>query len=262
VDRDWKLSGHANRISAFLFFSRSDYFNPIGGSLGLGTGTDFHYSGRGYTLNDMHVFSPRMINELTLGLNLNVTDGDNAIGEPHLADVGMARFNQSYVNGLPALSFSDQIGFGPSPNAGPKQHNNSFTFRDLISYNRGRHSLRFGFEHRSHQFNWQEDYNERGVLTFSGFNVADQLYGHPAAGPDLAIRDFLIGAPLTTSVTSGLAGQSFRAFDLVGFGQEDYRITRRLTLNLGLRYDYLSPVTEHHHRIGTFDPGLVPQRLG
>ena len=259
VDRDWQLGGHANRVSAFLFFSRWDSFNPLGESpSGLGTGQAFHYTSRGYTLNDIHVFSPKMINELTLGLTLDVTDGNNTIGEQHLGNVGMARFNQSYLDGLPALTFNDQTGVGPDPNSGPRQHNDSFTFRDLISYNHGKHSLRIGFEHRKYQFNQEQAYNERGVLSFSSFNVADQFYGRPAPRADLAIRDFLIGAPSRTWVTSGVTGLGFRAFDLVGFGQDDYRVTRRLTLNLGLRYDYLAPVTEHHHRLGTFDPGLVP----
>jgi hypothetical protein len=157
------------------------------------------------------------------------------------------------------MRFADQFGgFGPPDDARPHQHNSSATIRDLVSYYHARHSIRTGFESRFYQFNWDEAAGERGSLSFSNM-WANELFGRPPDGVDnLSLRDFLIGAPIYFSITSGVHDRAFRAHDVVGFLQDDFRLTRRLTLNLGLRYDFLSNATEKRDRLGNFDPSRVP----
>jgi hypothetical protein len=94
---------------------------------------------------------------------------------------------------------------------------------------------------------------------FFGAGFANQQFGAPPAGvANIAFRDFLAGAPSSYFVASGTYDRGFRARDTIGFVQDDFRLSRRLTLNLGLRYDFLSNVSEKAHRMGNFDPWLVP----
>src|SRR5262249_53815595 len=174
----------------------------------------------------------------------------NTIGGVDIGSLGMSRFNQSILQGTPSLGFADQLTCcAVAASADQTQHNASFTVRDLITYTAGQHSLRFGFELRRYQFNFKNSSNgQRGSIFFSTA-IAKTLYGRPAGIDNLSIRDFLIGAPSSSSVTSGLRNVGYRARDYVGFAQDDFRATRRLTFNLGLRYDFLGNNTEVHNQI-------------
>jgi hypothetical protein len=258
LDHGMKLWGDPNYVTANLFLSRSDSFSPIGGSSGLGTGSAFATTNRSYSIRDTHTFSPNLINEFTAGATINIIDGNNGVNAPKLADIGMSRFNQSIFPEIPSFGFSDQLGgFGQATNPGPRQHTPSVTLRDMVSYIKGRHSLRFGIETRHYQFNYAQAFLARGSLFF-GTQFAPALYPQPAGAPNLSFRDFLIGAPASISIASGTDDRGFRASDFVGFIQDDFRVTRRLTLNLGLRYDFLGNISEKRARLGNFDLDLVP----
>jgi len=262
IDHDMSVWGRDNHITANLFFSRSDSFSPIGGSSGLGTGSVFHIAQHSFSLSAATTFNSRLINELTMGTTLGFRDGNNGVNAPKLSAIGMSRFNGALFPEIPSFSFSDQLGgLGQATNPGPRQHTPSVTIRDMVSYLRGKHSFRFGFETRHYQFNYAQAFLARGSISF-GTQFATTLYPQPAGAPNLSFRDFLIGAPSSISIASGTSDRGFRASDFVGFVQDDIRLTRRLTLNLGLRYDFLGNISEKRGRLGNFDPALVtPEAL-
>lgn len=258
LDHDWNVGGGANRISGTYFWSRGRQVNPGGASgASLGQPFSFDFGNDTFSLSDTHTFRPNLLNEFTFGFTWNKRDINN-IGGVDINSLGMSRFNQSILQGTPSLGFADQLTCcAVAASADQTQHNASFTVRDLVTYTAGQHSFRFGFEHRRYQFNFKNSSNgQRGSIFFST-GIANTLYGRPAGIDNLALRDFLIGAPSSTSVGSGLRNVGYRARDYVGFVQDDFRATRRLTLNLGLRYDFLGNNTEVHNQIGNFDPALV-----
>jgi hypothetical protein len=259
LDKDWTIGGGANRLSGAYFWSRGGLVNPGGASTAsLGQPYSFDFGNDTFSLTDTHTFSSNLLNEATFGFTWNKRD-INGIGGVEISSLGMSRFNQSILQGTPTLSFAEQLPCcAAASSTDQRQHNASFTVRDLVTYTTGPHSFRFGFEHRKYQFNYSgTTLGQRGTIGFST-GVANALYGRPANVDNLSIRDFLIGAPSATSIGSGLRDFGFRAYDLVGFVQDDYRLTRRLTLNLGLRYDFFGNNTEVHNHIGNFDPSLVP----
>jgi hypothetical protein len=257
IDRDFQLRGRQNRLSFNLFANASSSFSPIGGnSLGLATGSAFDSQNHSLSVNDVQILNPRWINDLTLGATVNITDGNNAVRSPKVTDIGMHRFNQNIYPQIPSFSILGQIaGLGPDPNMSPRQHTPSITARDMMAYGSGRHSLRFGGETRMYQFNYRQGYKRQGSLFFSNL-YANQLYSR--GSENSGFRDFLIGAPSSYSINSGVDDRAFRAQDYALFFQDDFRLTRRLTLNLGLRYDAMSQVVEKRDRIGNFDASLVP----
>src|SRR5262249_20638260 len=135
------------------------------------------------------------------------------------ADVGISRFNSSVFPDLSTFDFTDQLTCcGYAVSANETQHNASFDFRDMVSYIRGRHNFRIGFETRAYQFNFSSP-TDRGTLVFTNF-VADNLFGPPPAGiDDLSFRDFLIGAPIESFISSGLTDFGYRAKDYIAFFQ-------------------------------------------
>lgn len=256
IDHDF---GNNNHLAVSGFYSSGALDNE-GGAIGGSLGQAYQYllGNDSMAIDDTQIIRPNLLNDMLFGFTWNRRD----IASLHnltLADIGMSRFNSAFVSGLPDLFFAEQLSCcGNGASIDQTQHNASFDYRDTISWDVGKHNMRFGFETRRQQFNFVAPY-DRGSLVFVP-GVADALYGPSPFGSagDLSIRDFLIGAPTEIAISSGLNVVGYRAHDYIGFFQDDYRITRRLTLNLGLRYDYLGYVTEVHDHISNFDQSRVP----
>lgn len=261
LDHNLTIAGQSNRLSFTMFLNRSDTTTKIGdrpGSSGLGAGTVAAVRNRVFSLIDTHTFGPRVTNELTLGVNLIHNDDDSFSNAAKLGDIGMSRFNQSIIAWIPTFTFSDQLAFGTSTNSGAIQHSSSGTLRDIVFYSKGTHNLRFGGEVRLYQLNRESPFAQAGQLSFTR-QFANAAHGTPAAAnANLSFRDFLIGAPVSHFIRSGNSVGNFRSHDIVGFVQDDFRVTPNLTLNLGLRYDFLSHVREKNHALVNFDLSLVP----
>ena len=141
--------------------------------------------------------------------------------------------------GLPNLSFTH---FGSLADTNPQLlRNQTWTFSDNMIYNRGKHTLRWGGDFRRIQINTQADGNARGTFIFTGLNT----------GFDFA--DFLLGLAQQTSVQFGNNNYHFRGNSWDLFVQDEWRLRGNLTLNLGLRYEYLSPFSELNDHIVNLD---------
>src|SRR6185295_5815524 len=112
---------------------------------------------------------------------------------------------------------------------------------DTITKTRGKQTLRFGGDYRSIHADSRTDTNANGSFVFTG------LY----TGLDFA--DFLLGLPQQATVQYGPGLERFRSRSADLFVQDDWRINRSVTLNLGLRYEFYSPVTEAGNRLATLD---------
>lgn len=147
--------------------------------------------------------------------------------------------------GIPNLTFTH---YGSLQDTNPVlRRDQTFTFSDSMILNRGKHTWRWGGDFRRLQLNTQTNSNPRGTFTFTG-----QLSGY-----DLA--DFLLGLPQQTSIQYSANGYHFRANSWDLFVQDEWRVRGSLTLNLGLRYEYVSPYTEINNHIVNLDiaPGFT-----
>lgn len=141
--------------------------------------------------------------------------------------------------GVPNLSFANFSGArDPSPSLRLDQN---FTLSDNMILAHGKHTFRWGGDFRRIQTNTRTDSNGRGTFTFTG------LY----SGYDLA--DFLLGVAQQASIQFGPGIYHFRGNVWSGYFQDDWRVARNLTLNLGLRYEYYSPLTETNNRLVNLD---------
>jgi hypothetical protein len=177
--------------------------------------------------------------------------------------LGIAGVSQNPFDwGLPNLSFTN---FASLQDTTPVlTRNQTYTFSDNVIWNHGKNTWRWGGDFRRVQVNTETDSNPRGSFVFTGLNTS-QLDGSgnqvPGTGYDFA--DFLLGLPQQTSEQFG-QNDHFRGnfWDL--YAQDEWKMRANLTLNLGVRYEYVSPLTEVNDRIANLDlsPAVLNPALG
>jgi hypothetical protein len=173
--------------------------------------------------------------------------------------------------GLPNLSFTDIASLQDTT---PQlTRNQTYTFSDNVIWNHGKHTWRWGGDFRRVEVNTETDGNPRGSFVFTGVNTSElDSSGKPVPGTGYDFADFLLGLPQQTSEqflgrsqpTSGFGnGDHFRGnyWDL--YAQDEWKMRANLTLNLGVRYEYVSPLTELNNRIVNLDlsPRVLHQTL-
>jgi hypothetical protein len=140
----------------------------------------------------------------------------------------------------------------------PQQNgpNPFYDVSDSVSYLVGKHTFKFGVEFARIEADFN-NHDERGRFDFRG-KVA-------IAGSSSPLEDFFAGAlPGGNFAPNALVGNASRTmtwWNYAGFVQDDWRLTPRLMVNLGLRYSYVSPFKEANNLLGNFDPklGLVQE---
>jgi len=246
---DWNVTAK-NHLAGKFFFMNSPQTLALPSFLGGGPnvpgyGNFQQNNGRIISIQDTHVFNPNTLNELRLGYNFLRVDAfpQEPIND---SDVGITRSNAAQLPGLGLIQIAPAAGgiaFGTSPTIDVKATSPSTTLYDGVTLIRGNHNLRLGGELRYNQNLYTLNFFTRGNIQFTNFN------------------DFLAGRPLVTVYGAGNGHRVLHATDYNFFAQDDWRITRRLTLNLGLRYELDSPVTDSQGRISTFDPTLYQPTL-
>ena len=131
---------------------------------------------------------------------------------------------------------------GMFPRTFRRPRNDAYSLLSNLSKSVGRHFVRIGGEYRAYQFLRIDENNTNGVFGFDGtFTRRDPLSGAGAASGN-GMASFLLGLPASGSVSVGTPRtEQYRYYAL--FLQDDWKLTSRLTLNVGLRYDYQPPVT-------------------
>jgi hypothetical protein len=207
---------------------------------------------------DVPISYTRSIGKLTnivrVDFNRSRTRTQNlyAFNDNITSTLGITGVSQNpYDWGLPNLSFTDLASLQDITPA--LTRNQTYTFTDNMIWNHGKHSWRWGGDFRRVQVNPETDSNPRGSFIFTGLNTS-QLdgSGSPVAGTGYDFADFLLGLPQQTSEQFG-QNNHFRGnfWDL--YVQDEWKMRGNLTLNIGVRYEYVSPLTEINNRIVNLD---------
>lgn len=215
----------------------------------IGFGGDLTIKQKLYSITDTYIFSPNIVNQFRFGFNrLRVTSVPE---EPFsAASLGITNPLASQFAGAPTirvLGTNSAFFFGGSTLADQSSRINGYSFGDTLSWTAGNHRLRFGGEFRKSTVKFYFNAFSRGQLLFASF------------------QDFLTGGSLSfATLTNGLSligsgtfDRSFRVSDASGFVQDDWKISRRLTINLGLRYDFYGLPVDVDGRL----VNLIPSQL-
>lgn len=177
----------------------------------------------------------------------------NVAGELGISGVSQNPFDW----GLPQLSFTNFSGLSDiSPLL---RRDETLSLSDSMIWNHGAHTLRWGGDFRRIQLNTETDSNARGSFTFTGERTAATVNGVAQPGTGFDFADFLLGLPQLTAVQFGANNYHFRGNSWDLFAQDEWRVRGNLTLNLGLRYEYVSPFSEINNLIVNLDvaPGFT-----
>ncbi|HWX93240.1 MAG TPA: carboxypeptidase regulatory-like domain-containing protein [Terriglobales bacterium] len=170
-----------------------------------------------------------------------------------------------YTGGLPRIGFAGYFFPGLGGFKWPKfQGPDSITqFIDHLSYTAGKHAIKFGASIHRNYVSGGAFGNARGSITFLGANTLDPTDPtHQTFLNTTPLEDFFAGTPFKISVLTGDPRRQSHNWAYSGFVQDDYRVTRTLTVNLGVRYEVNTVVSEAHNLLGNFDPTLGMVQAG
>jgi len=213
-----------------------------------------------------HSFKPRFNNSATLTFSRNNTTTTPyfAYGDNVAAMLGITGTSQDPINyGPPNLSFTN---FGSlSDGSASISRNRTFNFTDSITYVVKRnHNLTMGYLYRVLDQDSNNYQNARGSFSFSGL-LTSQLNaeGQPVAGTGFDFADFLLGNPQSSSLRFGSANTYLHSWATSAYVQDDYRVSRGLSINVGLRYEYFAPYTEEHGALANLllSPGFTSAQV-
>ena len=226
--------------------------DPFGGGSGKGNMGTLH--AQSLTLNYIHTFSPRFLSETRGGFTrTNYTGLPLGNGNPLLNSINIPnqRYN-SAIQTIPAFSVSGLTNIGPQGNVPNYSVLNSYQVSQNFSYSIGSgHTLKFGGDFIRRQLNNNFISAAPGSFSFSGVYTTSTAAA--AAQNGNAVADFLLGLPASSTHSILLGG--FGRRDIVGSGyfQDDMKLSRRLTVNAGVRWDLWTPFVEVHDRQSNFD---------
>ena len=221
-----------------------------------------------WVATDTHVFSPTLLNTFTFGGNRDgIKDGEEVdgfqpgSGSSIVEKLGLAGVNQQGIKtpgGSPVFSISgyDDIYIQP----GGFRDNLNFTFSDSVSWAIGKHVLKFGGELRTYSdFDGQVPNENFGNFQFNGSFTSNA--NDPSSGNSYA--DFLLGLPLSSTRLNPIVDRKRTQKELGLFVTDTFKLTPRLTLDYGLRWDRFSATTYDDGLMFNWDPAtgniLLPQ---
>ncbi len=206
----------------------------------LGWGGPLQRNNRVFSLRNTHIFGPRVINEARFGYSRIFLEA--VPREPFTsAQFGIDSPLKSLFPGLPQINVFGMFTLGPEGLFDAEVVQEHFTYGDTLTWIRGRHNIRAGFEGRHYPFLLRFRLWNRGFVQFLNF------------------VDFLQGDMFISFIGTGDPEREPRIRDLAAFVQDDIKVTDRLTLNIGVRYELLGYATEARGRLVGFFPNAFRQ---
>ena len=199
-------------------------------------------------LSETHVFSPRMVNDLRIGFiqeaNFRV-GADEASGELGLKGV--------ILNSFPIVTVSYPSWMQLGANANNRDRNRTYSFSEALTLQNGRHSLKMGGDYRWMLYHSYDPGKLSGSYAFGSTFTANP----GAANTGYAFADMLLGYPASTSININDYTYRLNILAAGAYIQDDFKIRRDLTVNLGLRWEFAGPYIERTNQYANFNPTRI-----
>ena len=236
----------ADTLNFRYLFSNSNTLDPLstsGANLpGFPVGED--QRAQNFVAQETHTFSPSMIGVVRFSFLRNKFLLDQHINHTLPSDLGFQyQPTLAVAAGPPFIQVNGYASIG-DPITGPRQtYQNSFDWSGSLTWINGQHEFKFGGGFQHNQINVLQGIASNGFFVFAPFPISN------------AFASFLFGQPVFFLQGGGDLSRGLRGNASNAYAQDTYKITPRLTLNMGLRYELPSPYTEIHNRQNLWVPG-------
>lgn len=252
---DYQLN-QAHKLQFTYFNSQgTGYDRTIGGNQLLNYSGNRTYAGQSnYVLADIWVVNPNMVNTATAFYTLNKTIKSNVYNTGTFADLGSLIQNGGPITTQPQVTVTGYFTGGVGGSGPSTQAQLAFGLEDTVNYTHGKHTIKFGGSYIFNKYHETAAFLSSSKATFNGNAVPS---GSVKTGNALA--DFVLGRAQSFQQNNGSLHR-LHAPDPSLFAQDDYRIARRLTLNLGVRWEVYYPF-QGQKNFGTFQAGVQSTRF-
>jgi Carboxypeptidase regulatory-like domain/TonB dependent receptor len=255
-------------LSVFYIFDEQPQTFPFevvkgastGGDVPVGSGFSNHQRFQSGSISWTRTVSPTKLNELRFASNRAATFDAVPTDKTPPSALGFTTVIPDDPNGAapPLITVAGAFNLGPSPQGPTKDHDVTFQYQDTFSWTRGTHALKFGGDLRWTQSNFDYDFYNNGSFDFGSYYT----------NTGNALADF-VGGFTDNYYQFSSAVYGIRSHQLYFFAQDEWKATKRLSLDYGLRYEFNSPQEDPHNEImGWFSgqqstkfPGAPPNFL-
>ncbi len=247
---DWNISAKDQTYARYSYqHQQANNPPPLGpildggsNSPGFAGSSDFNL-GESFMASETHLFSPTLINELRFGYNWgnfqflqanSTKDISSQLGLGGVPFAGTAEPN----GGLPLFTMTNISNFGSRADLPSIERQNIYQILDNVTKVVGNHSLKFGVDFQSIRTSLSQPYVPRGRYHYGAYYTGAAGASH--TGWD--VGDLLTNNMLNTEISPD-SNVSYYRWYRSAYAQDDWRVNTRLTLNLGVRYDYVQPIS-------------------
>jgi Carboxypeptidase regulatory-like domain len=246
-----RIDAHlGQKDSLFARFSSSDE-NRAAPAVQPYGGTTYMQAGKNIAVDYTHIFTNNFINDLRFGLNrpISIQLQDGGGGTDNITGSFFTNTTADPIFwGAPRLSFTGYSGVG-GPSIGPLNYvTTDARLTDAVTWIHGPHTVQVGLYVGKIRYKRTSALYPRGSIQTLGYYTSGSL-----TNSGNSIADFLLGDTFSVSVYQGGATSWFNSWGEGGFLQDNWQLSNRLTLNLGVRYDYQAPMREEFNRQSIID---------
>jgi hypothetical protein len=237
-----------NKLTFRYFQSTNETLRPFGAGGTLRFAQSAPGKNKFVKLGLTSVITPRLVNDFRAGFNrfFFSLSPDEPIS---LTDVGATRGNSGEFPGVYQAIITGGFSIGAGVNDDRGGTFNTFVLGDDATFSWGNHAFRFGGEGSYYELNRFNNFAARGSVSFGNTAAGAGGAGIPAL---VGFQNFLLGRVTATQGRAGFSTFYFRALDHSYYVQDDWKLTPRLTLNLGLRLEGLSVAHEKFNFLSNF----------
>ena len=203
-------------------------------------------------LSETHIFGPALVNDFRFGWvqedNYSTTSG---AASPELALKGVS------LNDFPIVQVSQMIQLGSNPSSHDRDR--SWVFNEALTWQHDRHTIKIGGDFRRQMYN---NYNPGKLAGSYMFTGAFTSVTPNATGSGYGLADLLLGAPALTSINVNDYTYRLNINSAGTYIQDDFKILPRLTVNLGVRWEWDGPYSEANNQFASFNPSITNHITG
>jgi len=254
-DHEFRQSRDA--IAARFFYSDSEQDIPFGagglqaslGAAASGTDLNFPYQlpihDRLFIISETHVFNPRLVNDLRFGF-VHINNTAVNINPVTATDAGIVRPTSNLTSSIYKFTFATSgFQFGPTPQANQAQTQNNYNIVDNLSWVEGKHTFTVGGQYIRVRLDKLFPQVFNGQLFFTN------------TGASTDFGNFIGGTPQFSFGGGGVYNHAYKQSNSAVFLQDDWKATSNLTINLGLRTEFLGAWTDGDCHIGNIESDLT-----